>query len=179
MQPLDEIVALIPDLRRFARALARDRDKADDLVQDVLERSVRKIGSWRREGRLKSWLFQIMVNIHSDQKRRYSVSGHLLTIEMADASGTTPAGQADPGHLMDIRQAFDRLSADHRQVLMLVGVEGASIAEAALMLGLPKGTVLSRLARARTALRAMTETDAPGEADLAAKARLAAMDATS
>lgn len=159
MQPLDEIVALIPDLRRFARALARDRDKADDLVQDVLERSVRRINSWRREGRLKSWLFQIMVNIHKDQKRKYSTSGAILTLEMEDAGIAVPARQKDLGDLMDLQEAFERLSVDHRQILVLVAVEGTSISEAALLLGIPKGTVLSRLSRARSLLRAMTEDD--------------------
>jgi RNA polymerase sigma-70 factor, ECF subfamily len=156
MHPIDEIVRLIPDLRRFARAVIRDRDKADDLVQDALERAVRNIGHWRGDGRLKSWLFQIMMNVHRDQARRYTVSRNVLTLEFP---GSVDGGQEHKSELTEIGKALERLSADQRQILVLVAVEGFSIKEVARLLALPEGTVLSRLARARSNLRSLTGRD--------------------
>jgi RNA polymerase sigma-70 factor, ECF subfamily len=153
MHPIDDIVQLIPDLRRFARAVVRDRDKADDLVQDALERAVRKIGTWRGEGRLKSWLFQIMMNVHRDQARKYSVSRNVLTVEF---SGTVDGGQEHATELTEIGKALGLLSVEQREILVLVAVEGFSIKEVGRLLSLPEGTVLSRLARARNNLRSMT-----------------------
>ena len=151
-----EIVACIPSLRRYARGLVSDRARADDLVQDTLERAWRHFAMWRRRGAVRAWMFGILHNLFVDRLRgqRRSLedeAGEHLP-EMADR-----ASPADRLELRDLERALQRLPAEQREVLLLVGVEEFSYQEAAAVLGVPLGTVMSRLSRARERLRAELE----------------------
>lgn len=156
---LDEIEAAIPGLRAYARALLRDREAADDLVQDTLEAALARQGQWRGEGTLRGWLCRILLNRFRDGLRRRRPVAAVLALvpEMADA----PAGRRaeDRLALAEVHAAMGRLPEDQRAALLLVALEGMSLAEAATALGCAEGTLASRLARARTALRQMTGRD--------------------
>jgi RNA polymerase sigma-70 factor (ECF subfamily) len=152
-QMLLEIEPLIPALRRYARALLRDRASADDLVQDCLERA---IGRWsqRRDGEVRSWLFAILHNLAVDRFRQKATRGIHVPI---DATNENEFGQAaaQDSKLMyqDVLNKLATLPDDQRAVLLLVAVEDLSYAEAAKVLGIPVGTVMSRLSRARERLQ--------------------------
>jgi RNA polymerase sigma-70 factor (ECF subfamily) len=146
------IVAEIPRLRRYARALVRDGARADDLVQDCLERAWNRQHLWRDGGSLKSWLFTILHNLHANDARRLSREPATVAAENAPA-GAAPARQDERLAVEDIATALHRLSEEHRAVIMLVGVEQMTYEEAAGVLGVPVGTVMSRLHRGRERLR--------------------------
>ncbi len=152
MNDAESIVELIPRLRRYARALAGDRNAADDLVQDTLERAWSKLHLYRRGTDLRAWLFTVMHNVYVNQRRaaRPSVP---LDEEMPELA--QPARETDTLVLRDLDAAIRRLAPDQREVLLLVALEEMSYEEAAGTLGIPIGTVMSRLARAREKLRAM------------------------
>jgi RNA polymerase sigma-70 factor (ECF subfamily) len=143
----------IPALRRFARALLRDRAAADDLVQDCLERAV---SGWhrRREGSPKAWLFAILHNLAIDRFRQTKNRGRHTAIEDTDEAELSE-GPAQERTIMlkDVLEKLGRLPDDLRAVLLLVAVEDFSYAETAKTLGIPIGTVMSRLARARERLQ--------------------------
>jgi RNA polymerase sigma-70 factor (ECF subfamily) len=162
-QVMDEIEGCVPALRRYARALTHDADRADDLVQDCLERAIRKRGLWRPSGSVRSWVFRILLNIHRNDLRRARRSPMSLSLDDA-MPGNEPAGpDVQPGRLAlaETARAMQELPAEHREVLLLVAVEEMSYAEAAAVLSIPVGTLMSRLARARAALRGLTEAGAP------------------
>ncbi len=150
--------ALVPALRRFAWALTRDSDEADDLVQDCLERA---LGAWHRrqaEGDLRAWLFAILYNHHVSGRRRSVRRAWLLgQAARLRAEATPEAGQEATVHCAEILAQLDSLAEEQRSVLLLVGVEGLSYEEAAQVLGVPVGTVMSRLSRGRERLRRMAE----------------------
>ncbi len=148
--------AEIPALRRYARALLRDLDRADDLVQDCLERALSRRRLWRRPGNLRAWLFTIMHNVHANQVRAATRRPSLVALEQANVQGSA-AGQPDAVATGEILAAFDRLSDEQREVLVLVAVEGLKYAEVAQILEVPLGTVMSRLGRARERLRHLTD----------------------
>jgi RNA polymerase sigma-70 factor (ECF subfamily) len=149
----DAIVAEIPRLRRYARALTGLADAADDLVQDTLERALDKWRFWHRERDLRPWLFSIMHNLHVDGRRRDA------RVEFRDDDDlpvpVQRAAQADVLELRDLERALTLLPVDQREVLLLVGLEELSYAEVARALGIPQGTVMSRLSRARGRLKAV------------------------
>ena len=151
--------SLLPRLRRFALGLTGSRDEGDDLVQATYERAIAHIGQWEAGTRLDSWMYRIMRNTHLNVLRGRKVRGTLVDPKDAEeALGV----DARPGlearlTLAKVRQCIDRLPEDQKAILMLVCVEGQTYDEAAATLELPLGTVTSRLARARTALRAMME----------------------
>ncbi len=151
-----EIVACIPSLRRYARGLAHDPERADDLVQDTLERAWGRFSMWQRRGAVRAWMFGIMHNLHIDRLR-----SQRRTPEDAvgDDFAETTAGVAtgDRLELRDLERALQRLPVEHREVLLLVGVEELSYKEIATVIGVPIGTVMSRLSRARERLRAELE----------------------
>lgn len=156
MQPdsLQLIEAEIPRLRRFARFLGRDPDAADDLVQECLTRAVANIDSWRAGSNLRAWLFTIMRNCHISEARRQSRSPTVDGIDVADDPALArPGGQEAHVAMQELRRAYMTLSAEHREVLLLVAVEGLPYEEAADTLEVPVGTIRSRLSRARQALR--------------------------
>lgn len=142
----------IPRLRRYARALLRDVSRADDLVQDTLERALGKLGLFRAGSDLRAWLFTIMHNVHVNQVR--SASQRAVTVEYQEAE-LGPATPDDGSTLRDLAGALERLAPEHREVLVLVGVEQFSYEETARLLGVPIGTVMSRLSRARERLAAI------------------------
>lgn len=162
---LDEVEAAIPALRRYAHGLVRDRDAAEDLVQDCLERALSRRGMWRGDGPLKAWLFRILLNCFRDDRRRLASRPQLAPID-GIAEPARSGGQEAHLSLRDVHDAIGRLPEDQRAALLLVALEGLSLAEAAGVLGVPEGTLASRLGRARAALREMTgrRPDRPGDA---------------
>ena len=149
------IEAEIPHLRRFARYIVRDVDRADDLVQECLTRAIAKLHTWTPGTNLRAWLFVILKNCHINDVRRQRPTSE---IPADHPMLTVPANQDAHVSLLEVRDAFLRLSAEHREVLLLVAIEGLQYEEAAAILKVPLGTVRSRLSRARQALR-----DALGE----------------
>jgi len=146
------IVPYIPNLRRYARALIGDREGADDLVQDTLERAVRKFHLWR-PGDLRAWLFSIMHNVFVNQLKARKVA---YEIEIDD-SIAAPQSSVTTTDLMDLDRALMALSPDQREVVLLVALEDMTYAEVGRALGIPIGTVMSRLSRAREKLRRLME----------------------
>lgn len=159
-----EIVRLLPRLRAFGRSLTGSQDQADDLVQASAEKALRNIGSFQPGTRLDAWLFRIMRNtwIDSIRARREMMD---IDAEGAQELAGEDGRQITEGrlHLADVRRAMARLPEDQRSVLMLVCVEGMRYREAAEVLGVPEGTVMSRLSRARLALAEMLN-EVPGTA---------------
>lgn len=156
----DAIVTEIPRLRRYAQALAGDAARADDLVQDTLERALNKWLLWRRGSDLRAWLFAIMHNLFVNQVRTPPLVEFRADDAMPEAQ--TRATQADGLALRDLERALAELSPDQREVLLLVGLEEMSYAEASQVLGVPLGTVMSRLSRARVRLGALLDGQAGG-----------------
>jgi RNA polymerase sigma-70 factor (ECF subfamily) len=155
---LDEIEQCVPALRRYARALTRNADRADDLVQDALERAIRKQALWRPTGSLRSWLFRILLNLYRNELRTARRRGEHVAV---DTLLVEPAvAPAQPGRiaLAEMSRAIDALAHEQREALLLVVLEGMSYADAADAIGVPIGTLMSRLGRARAALRLSTGT---------------------
>jgi RNA polymerase sigma-70 factor (ECF subfamily) len=146
------ITAEIPRLRRYARALTGDASRADDLVQDTLERALSRFSLWR-PGNLRAWLFTIMHNIFVNQIKAAAHVDYLADDLLPDLP--LRATQTDNLELRDLDRALGRLSADQREVLLLVGLEDLSYEETARIIGSPIGTVMSRLSRGRERLRAL------------------------
>lgn len=158
-----EMVALLPRLRRFARALARDAADADDLVQLTVERALVRAGQWRFGARLDSWMFRIMKNAWIDEARSRSRWGRVFAPEEAGAqAGEDGAGAMELRlQAREVEAAMARLPDDQRLAVALVLVEGLSYAEAAEVLETPVGTLTSRLVRGRMALMAQLEERRP------------------
>ena len=148
------IEAQIPGLRRFACALLRgDREAADDLVQDTLERALSRWNLCRNQGNLRGWLYTILYNrFLSNQHRVLRRGPHDAFMEETKLPGVDGGQQSALEH-RDLLRAFAALSQEQRTVLLLVGVEDLSYQEAARVLGVPIGTVMSRLSRGRERLR--------------------------
>lgn len=157
MDFLDEIEASVPALRRYARALTRNADRADDLVQDCLERAIRKRSLFAATGPVQAWLFRILLNIWRNDLRFERRRGDQIPIDSIAEPSVAPP---QPGRLAlaEMSRAIDRLPDDQREALLLVVLEGLSYREAAGILGIPDGTLMSRLSRARLALRTLTGT---------------------
>jgi RNA polymerase sigma-70 factor (ECF subfamily) len=158
---LDEMEACVPALRRYARALTHDADRADDLVLDCLERAVRKRLLWRPTGSLRSWLFTMLLNIHRNDLRRMKRERAAFAPGPATIEPTAPAAQPSRLALAETARAMQELPEEQRAALLLVVLEGMSYAEAAGVLGIPAGTLMSRLARARQTLKALADGEAP------------------
>lgn len=152
----EQLAALLPRLRRFGRTLARHREDADDLVQTALERALTRADQWQPGTRLDSWMFRIMQNAWIDETRARERRGQTFVAEEeGEAVGVSfTDAQIDA---IAVRRAVARLNDDQRSVVGLVLVEGLPYKEAAEVLGVPIGTVTSRLARAREALQALLE----------------------
>jgi RNA polymerase sigma-70 factor (ECF subfamily) len=150
-----DIASQIPRLRRYARALTGDTAAADDLVQDTLERAWRRLALWRSGSDMRAWLFTIMHNIFVNQLKANS-HGRTRTTELAAGEFRATAPLEDRIMLRDLHKALDSLSPEQKEVLLLIGLEQMSYGEAAKVLGIPVGTVMSRLSRGREQLRAIT-----------------------
>ncbi len=151
MRETDKLETHIPRLRRYARALTGDAVRADDLVQDTLERAWRKFSLWRRGSDLRAWLFSIMHNLYVNQldargRRPEEALPHDLEIPVASE-------QERGLELRDLSTALMQLPAPNREVLLLVALEELSYEAVAKILSLPIGTVMSRLSRGREMLR--------------------------
>ncbi len=155
MTEFGELIAEnIPRLRRYARALVRDTHLADDLVQDCLERAWTKRALWRDRGDIRAWLFTILHNVYANAARRHTRRPREVSIDTAPETGVAP-GQETNLFLRDLESCLAALSDEHREVLLLVGLEQLSYEETATILELPVGTVMSRLSRGRSRLREM------------------------
>ena len=152
----EELVALLPRLRRFARALTRNATDADDLVQTAIERALRHAGQLRADAQLAGWMFGILRNAWIDETRGRARRNRLFAAEELGEQIADPTGGRQADSLI-VREAVARLSEEQREVIGLVLIEGLSYREAAEILAVPVGTVTSRLARAREALQTMLE----------------------
>jgi RNA polymerase sigma-70 factor (ECF subfamily) len=151
----EQMLACIPRLRRYARALVGERAGADDLVQDTVERGWEQLASWRPGSDMRAWLFSIMHNVQIDQGRRRNVPTEQLDDETPEPS--VPERISVGLELRDLDAALRLVPDDHREILLLVGLEDMRYEDVALALGIPVGTVMSRLSRAREKLRALME----------------------
>ncbi len=162
---MDEIAALleqqIPGLKRYAWALLRSDEAADDLVQDTLERAISRWRLRRHDGDLRAWLFAIQRNLFLDGIRQRARRGHHVGAEALDDIASGDGLQDAALGARDVLGSLDLLPEDQRSVLLLVAVEDLSYADAARVLGVPIGTVMSRLSRAREKMRGYLETGRP------------------
>ncbi|MEP3276569.1 MAG: RNA polymerase sigma factor [Stappiaceae bacterium] len=151
-----ELIALLPNLRRFAISLCKSRDIADDLIQITCEKALANQGSFQPGTRLDAWLFRIMRNAWIDRIRKHKTEGVVVDIDDSPVLIGTDGGAVTENRLMlnATAKAIEGLPDDQRAVLVLVTVEELSYKEASEALGVPIGTVMSRLARARKALHA-------------------------
>mgnify|MGYP002529675225 CR=1 FL=1 len=148
------LLAETPGLRRYARALLHDPIAADDLVQDTLERALSRWRQWRAGGNLRAWLFSIMHSQFIDQMRRRARRPEDgARTGVADERLATPPAQEDGLKVRDLEKALERLTPEQREVVLLIGLEDLSYKEAGEVLGVPVGTVMSRLSRGRENLR--------------------------
>lgn len=153
------IVREIPQLRRFALSLTRSSHAADDLVQDALERAIRKRHLWKRHGSIRGWLFRVLYNVFVNQGAQRNRRDRQMDIdEMADAPSVA-AVQVKRLEVRDVSAVLGELPEDQRAAIVLTAVEGFSYDEAADILDVPIGTLRSRLFRGRETLRAQCEPD--------------------
>jgi RNA polymerase sigma-70 factor, ECF subfamily len=157
---LTHIEACIPALRRYAAALLRNREDADDLVHDCLVRALDKLDTRRDEADVRPWLFAIMHNLFISQLRRAKArpAGEPLD-ETHEAAMSMRPDQESSLQWRDLVRGLNALPVEQRTVILLVSVEDLSYADAATVLGIPIGTVMSRLARGRERLRQLTDED--------------------
>ena len=156
--PQPDLLAAIPRLRRYARVLTGDINRADDLVQDTLARAWEKRRMWAAGSDLRAWLFTIMHNVFVNQRAVAHRDRQQLSLDdggEGDAAWQIPvlAGQYTRVELTELVQHVGRLPADQREVLLLAAVEEMKYEEIAVALAIPIGTVMSRLSRARAKLR--------------------------
>lgn len=149
------LVAHIPGLRRYARALTGDAWLADDLVQDTLERACDKWRLWTAGTDLRAWLFTLMHNLFANQARR--AAPQRTPVDIDELADQLPAPDAPPERRIDLQRCLLQLPDEQRAVLLLVALEDLSYDEVARILGVPAGTVMSRLSRARSRLRQLME----------------------
>jgi len=147
----DQIVGLLPRLRRFGLSLTKDLDSADDLVQGACERALTRLDQLRDGSRLDSWLCRIIYTQWIDTVRRRQVRSEKLIVFSREAESRSASSDADPHFTtsLDVRTALESLPEEHRAAVMLVCVEGYGYAEAADVLNVPAGTIASRVSRAR------------------------------
>ncbi|HTH99832.1 MAG TPA: RNA polymerase sigma factor [Acidisoma sp.] len=152
------IEPLIPALRRYGVGLLRNRSAADDLVQDTLERAISRWHQRRSDGDLRAWLFAILHNLAVNRLRQSARRGQHTAIEDVDPGRLAEKPRQEEGlAYAEIMQAVQALPEEYRAVLLLVAVEGLSYAEVGAVLGVPLGTVMSRLSRARDRLSRIME----------------------
>ncbi|MBO6783492.1 MAG: sigma-70 family RNA polymerase sigma factor [Alphaproteobacteria bacterium] len=152
----------IPSLRRYALVLLRhDETRADDLVQDCLVRALSRWHLWKRPGNLRAWLFTILHNIYVNDVARAAARPDVVEIQDYFPAMAVPANQTDRVRLREVVSAIQALPDNQRQTLLLVTMEGFSYEETADITGVPIGTVMSRLSRARDKVRDTSAGDRP------------------
>jgi RNA polymerase sigma-70 factor (ECF subfamily) len=147
-------------LRRYAYALERDREEADDLVQDCLARAIARTKAWSEIRNVRAYLFTILHNLHVDRVSRGRNAGISVPLEAVEHKLMSHPSQEETLRLRDLERALRVLPEDYRKAVLLVGLEGMSYQEAATTLGIPIGTVMSRLSRGRETLRQLMATEA-------------------
>jgi len=154
MVSLTQIELILPEFRAYATAICASSDDAEDLVQDAIERALRTDNSPTVLDELRPWMFRVIRNLHYDELRKRRVRREYLAAEkrLSDAAGTSDAARD-----ILIRMAFEKLPPDMREVLFLVDIMGLKYAEAASVMNVANGTVMSRISRARKALLALVE----------------------
>jgi len=145
----------IPRLRRYARVLAGDPSRAEDILQDCLERAWSRQHQFRPGSDLRAWLFTILHNVHANAARKYNTSPALVPLLDDSMAAPSRPTQFDALELDDLKSALARLPDDQRQVILMVGMEQMQYGEVARVLGVPMGTVMSRLHRGRERLRVL------------------------
>ena len=143
----------IPRLRRYSRALTRDTQRADDLVQDTLVRALMKQDRWEPGTNLRAWLFTLMHNQYVNNVRRANREAGTIDIDDVSSSLVATTDPTASRQLYELERALGQLAAEQREVILLVGLEGFSYEDAAKILAVPVGTVRSRLSRGRESLR--------------------------
>lgn len=154
-----ELEVHIASLRRYARALLRNPVDAEDLVQEALVRAVSRADSFQAGTNLRAWLFTILHNVHVNQVRARAARPDEVPVEAVESRLTTPPRQEERVEVREMMRAVDALPDEQRQVLLLVALEGLKYDEVAEALGIPIGTVMSRLSRGREAVRAKLATE--------------------
>lgn len=152
----NDVVAYIPDLRRYARTLTGDAWAADDLVQDTLERACERWQLWTAGSDLRAWLFTVMHNLFVDGARRALRQQH-HRVDVDDVADELVAPARTPENALDLQRCLLRLPPEQREVLLLVTVQDLGYGEVARIIGVPIGTVMSRLSRARSRLRELMD----------------------
>lgn len=155
----EELTAQIVVLRRYAFALVRNEQDAEDLVQETLARAIDGAASWKRDRDLRRWLFGILHNVYVSSVRRYQVRARAAWFLESRTGGESAPDQYDRLELSDTATALLQLPEPQRQAILLVALEGMSYQEVAQTLNIPVGTLMSRLARGREALRAAVQRD--------------------
>ena len=164
MDTRQAVIAEIPKLRRFARALSGDPALADDLVQDCLVRALGRLHLWRENTNMRAWLFTILRNLHLNQLRHLARRPREASLdEMGDSHGSVAPNQGDGIALRDLSNALSKLSDEQREVVLLIGLEGMTYQQTADIVGVPLGTVMSRLSRGREALGRLMDDSEPAE----------------
>ena len=158
------LLLVLPRLRRYAWALVGERAASDDLVQDTLERAWSRVGQWQTGSDLRGWLFSIMHNLHIDHVRRPALK--VRPLDDSDLDLPTRATQSDRIDVMDLQTALNHLPDEQRQVLLLIALEEMNYQEVSQTLGIPIGTVMSRLSRGRERLRRLLDGHVPSSANL-------------
>lgn len=158
---LDQLECWVPNLRRYARALLRDAEKADDVVQDCLERAISRRHLWKEDGNTRAWLFTIMHNIHANNARSLATRPVEAPLEDHEARLAAPPNQAGQMVRRELARALQKLPKEQRDVILLVALEGMSYGEVAESLGIAQGTVMSRLSRGRERLRRIMDEGSP------------------
>jgi len=148
-----EVASHVAALRRYALVLVGDAHEADDLVQECMSRVLAQMRSWRPVRDLRAYMFTTLHNVFVDNSRRQRVRRTDVPLENALASLSLPANQLKRLEFRDLVTALGKLPSQQREVVLLIGLEGMSYIEAARVLGVPIGTVMSRLSRGREALR--------------------------
>jgi RNA polymerase sigma factor (sigma-70 family) len=151
----EQLLTWVPRLRRYARALVGNRDDADDLVQDTLLKAWAKSVLWQGVTDMRAWLFGIMHNLHVDGVRRPKL--HTVVMDEDTTEIPVAATQSDRLAVLDLQTALERLPVEQREVVLLIALEDLSYAEVASTLGIPIGSVMSRLSRGRERLRSLME----------------------
>ncbi|MCX2723273.1 RNA polymerase sigma factor [Roseibium salinum] len=151
----------IPHMRRYALALTRDRDTADEIVQDSLERALRKRHLWKRRGSIRSWLFRILYRQSIEHFRRLRPETVPADAGTIDRAAAQPANQEMRIDCLRVAEALDRLPAEQRAVVLLAALEGLAYDEIAEITDVPVGTIRSRLSRARETLRLFRDAAPP------------------
>ncbi len=149
----------LPGLRRYARALTGDAWAADDLVQDTLERACAKWRLWTAGSDLRAWLFTLMHNVYLNERR--GAHARIVPVPIEDVQDTLVAPLRSADDAIDLQRCLLMLPDDQRAVLLLVTLEDMDYAQAASVLGVPVGTVMSRLSRARARLRDLMDGGGP------------------